>query len=55
MDVVFDEVKGNVVGSGPATPNENEGAPTPKPANAERKLLEDLVRVGARRARLAAD
>lgn len=53
MSVVIDEVKGNVVGSAPAAPS--EGGAAPKPANAERKLHEDLIRVSARRARLAAD
>jgi hypothetical protein len=55
MSVLIDEVKGNVVGSAPAAPSESEGGAAPKPANAERKLHEDLIRVSARQARLAAD
>jgi hypothetical protein len=55
MSVVIDEVKGNVVGSAPAAPSESEGGAASKPANAERTLREDLMRVSARQARLVAD
>jgi hypothetical protein len=55
MDVVFDEVKGNVVGSGPGAPAEGGGAAEPKAVTAERKMHEDLRRVSARQARLVAD
>jgi hypothetical protein len=55
VDVVFDEVKGNVVGSAPGATGESGDDARPKPANAERALRETLTRLGARRARLEAD
>ena len=55
MDVVFDEVKGNVVGPAPGPAGDDGVATTPKPADADRKIHEELRRVAARRARLAAD
>jgi hypothetical protein len=55
MDVVFDEVKGNVVGQPPAASGESGIGAAPRPAPGERKLYEDLTRASARRARLQAD
>ena len=55
MDVVFDEVKGNVVGSAPALPDASGGTPAIKSADADRKMHQELMRVTARRARLSAD
>jgi len=55
MDVVFDEVKGNVADRPGAAPSESEAAAAPGPANADRRIHEDLMRMSARRARLLAD
>jgi hypothetical protein len=54
MDIVFDEVKGNVVGP-PAADSGDSGAPAARPAATERALGQELSRVSARRARLQAD
>lgn len=55
MDVAFDEVKGNVVGPPAAAAGDGGGEPAAKPAQADRKLHAELMRVSARRARLQAD
>jgi hypothetical protein len=55
MDVVFDEVKGNVVGPPTAAAADDGGRPAPGPGDAERRMREELARASSRRARLAAD
>ena len=55
MDVVFDEVKGNVVGQPPAESGEGGAPAALGPTPVERAMRRELSRVSARRARLQAD
>jgi hypothetical protein len=55
MDVVFDEVRGNVVGQPPAESAESDAPAALRPPQVERALRRELSRARARRARLQAD
>jgi hypothetical protein len=54
MDVVFDEVKGNVIDPAAGGVAEREAPAPPRAATDERNVRDDLARMAARRRRLEA-